>query len=223
EDGTGRRENITDWALARFRAAYGDETIGKWDIFHSVYGLLHHPAYRARYAENLKRELPRLPLVEGADAFRACATIGEQLLRLHLGYESAAEWPGLRSIETPANGPDGRVSFHVEKLRLTPDKSAVVVNPTLTLAGIPQEAFTYRLGNRSALDWVIDQYRTTTDARSGIASDPNRPDDPQYIVRLLGQVITVSMETVRLVERLAAVALPVTPDAVDVSVMAKGE
>ena len=79
---------------------------------------------------------------------------------------------------------------------------AVVVNESLTLAGIPQECFQYRLGNRSALDWIIDQYQVSTDKRSGITSDPNRDDDPEYIIRLVGRVVTVSVETMKLVEEL---------------------
>ena len=93
-------------------------------------------------------------------------------------------------------------------MRLSKDKTTVIVNPSLTLAGIPPEAFEYRLGNRSALEWVIDQYRVTEDARSGIRSDPNRPDDPEYIVRLVGQVVRVSMETVRIVKSLPAEFTP---------------
>ncbi|HUY77651.1 MAG TPA: type ISP restriction/modification enzyme [Ktedonobacterales bacterium] len=203
EDGTNRRENITDWALAQFQAAYGAD-VTKRDIFHYVYGLLHHPTYRERYAENLKRELPRIPLLGDAAQFRLCARVGADLAALHLGYETAPEYR-LDWRETP--GPDGRVSFAVRKMRLTPDKTALTVNETLTLTGIPAACFAYRLGNRSALDWVIDQYQVTTDARSGIVSDPNRADDPQYIVRLVGRVITVSVETQRLVGELAALTL----------------
>ncbi len=200
EDGSNRRENITDWALAQFQAAFGGD-VTKRDIFYYVYGLLHHPAYRTRYAENLKRELPRIPLAPDTAQFRLCARVGEALAKLHLGYEQAPEYP-LDWLETPS--PDGHVSFVVRKMRLTPDKTALVVNETLTLAGIPAECFGYRLGNRSALDWVIDHYQVTTDARSGIVSDPNRADDPQYIVRLVGRVITVSLETLRLVGELEA-------------------
>jgi len=89
-------------------------------------------------------------------------------------------------------------------MRLSKDKTELVVNPSLTLAAIPAAAFEYRLGNRSALEWVIDQYQVKTDKRSGITSDPNRPDDPEYIVRLVGQVIRVSLETVRIVNALPA-------------------
>jgi predicted helicase len=95
------------------------------------------------------------------------------------------------------------LSYRVEdKMRLSKDKTQLKVNPSLTLSGIPAEAFEYRLGNRSALDWVIDQYQVCTDKRSGITSDPNREDDPKYIVRLVGQVIRVSVETVRIVKGL---------------------
>ena len=91
------------------------------------------------------------------------------------------------------------LSYHVEKMRLSKDKTQLKVNDSLTLAKIPPEVFDYRLGNRSALDWVIDQYRVTEDARSGLRSDPNRADDPEYIIRLVGQVVRVSLETVRIV------------------------
>jgi predicted helicase len=194
EDGTNRRENITDWALEHFRGYYRDKKITKWDIFYYVYGLLHHPGYRQRYADNLKRELPRIPL---APEFRAFATAGENLARLHLDYEKLEPWP-LEWIETPGVP----LSYHVEKMRLAKDKRSLVVNGSLTLAGIPPEVFEYRLGNRSALEWVADQYQVSEDKRSGIRSDPNRADDPEYIVRLVGQVARVSVETVGVVKNL---------------------
>jgi predicted helicase len=87
-------------------------------------------------------------------------------------------------------------------MKLSKEKRSLIYNDFLTLSGIPSEVFEYRLGNRSALDWVIDQYQVSTDKRSGITNDPNRSEDPEYIVRLIGQVITVSLETVQLVRRL---------------------
>ena len=92
-------------------------------------------------------------------------------------------------------------------MKLSPDKTAVVVNEALTLAGIPKEAFDYRLGNRSALEWIIDQYQVSVDKQSGLVTDPNRADDPEYIVRLIARVMTVSVETVKLVDQLRAVKL----------------
>ena len=194
ECGGNRRENITDWALDHFRAHYRDETITKWDIFHYVYGLLHHPGYRERYQANLKRDLPRIPF---APDFRAFAEAGARLAQLHVGYEEQPEYR-LRQVETP----DMPLDWRVEKMRLSKDKTQLRYNNFLTLDGIPAATFGYRLGNRSALEWVIDQHRVKTDKRSGIVNDPNRGDDPQYIVRLIGKVISVSLETVGIVERL---------------------
>ena len=200
EAGRNRRENITDWALAQFRAHYGDDTIGRWDIFHYVYGLLHHPTYRERYQANLKRDLPRLPY---APDFWEFARAGKRLGEIHVGYEDVDEYP-LRFVETP----DTPLDWRVEKMRLSKDKRGTKYNDFLTLDGIPAKAFDYRLGNRSALEWIIDQYRVKTDKRSGIVNDPNRADDPRYIVKLIGKVIAVSVETVEIVEGLPDLGLP---------------
>ena len=126
------------------------------------------------------------------------AAAGKKLADLHLNYESGKEYP-LKRVVTP----DEPLSYVVaDKMRLSKDKTELRVNDSLTLTGIPPEVFNYRLGNRSALDWIIDQYRVTEDARSGIVSDPNREDDPQYIVRLVQQVVHVSVETVEIVDAL---------------------
>jgi predicted helicase len=228
EDGTNRKENITDWALEHFREHCEDKKITKWNIFYYVYGVLHHPEYRTKYAENLKRELPRIPLTKD---FWGFSKAGKELARLHIDYERLEPWP-LKFIETsslvlgadvaaslprhggvkpPLRNADLKVgaaiplSYRVEdKMRLSKDHRSLKVNDSLTLGGIPPETFEYRLGNRSALEWVIDQYQVTEDKHSGIRSDPNRPDDPEYIVRLVGQVIRVSLETVKLVKSLPA-------------------
>ncbi len=202
EDGTNRRENITDWALETFQTHCRDDTISKWDIFHSVYAILHHPRYRERYQANLKRDLPRIPYPDNPvhpDHFRAFARAGARLAEIHVGYEEMPVYP-LNMVETSGQSLDWRV----EKMKLSRDKTQIRYNDFLTLGGIPTEAFAYRLGNRSALEWVIDQYRVKVDRRSGIVNDPNRADDPQYIVNLIGKVITVSLETVEIVESLPA-------------------
>ena len=195
EDGTNRRENITDWALIEFRTHYNDDTITKWDIFHYNYGLLHHPEYREKYEANLKRDLPHIPF---ATDFWGFAEAGARLANLHINYESQPEYDKLKFIQTP----DTPLDWRVEKMKLSKDKTQIVYNNFLTLDGIPPKAFDYRLGTRSALEWVIDQYRLKTDKRSGIVNDPNRADDPQYIVKLIGKVITVSLETVDVIENL---------------------
>ena len=192
EDGTNRRENITDWALTEFRTHYGDDTITKWDIFHYNYALLHHPAYREKYEMNLKRDLPHIPFAED---FRGFAEAGAALADLHVNYESAPKYDKLKYIETPGVPIDWRV----EKMRLSKDKTQLKYNDFLTLDGIPAEAFDYRLGNRSALEWVVDQYRVKIDKRSGIVNDPNREAEPRYIVDLIARVIHVSLKTVEIV------------------------
>ena len=195
EDGTNRQENITDWALAEFRTHYGDDTISKWDIFHYTYGLLHHPVYRETYAMNLKRDLPHLPFAED---FRGFATAGAALADLHVNYESAPIYDQLRQHETPGVP----VDWNVEKMKFSKDKTQLIYNDFLTLDGIPAEVFAYRLGTRSALEWVVDQYRVKVDRRSGIVNDPNREAEPRYIVDLLGRVIRVSLRTVEIVGNL---------------------
>ena len=121
-------------------------------------------------------------------------------MKLHIGYEQQAEYL-LERTE------GDKLNWRVEKMALSKDKTQLKYNEFLTLSGIPPEVYEYRLGNRSALEWVVDQYRVSTDARSGIVNDPNREDDPEYIVRLVGQVVTVSLETVRLVRELAGLSI----------------
>ena len=197
EDGTNRQENITDWALAEFRTHYGDDSITKWDIFHYNYGLLHHPAYREKYEMNLKRDLPHIPFAED---FWGFANAGAALADLHVNYESVPKYDRLKSMETPGM----QVDWLVEKMKLSKDKTQLIYNDFLTLDGIPPDVYDYRLGNRSALEWVVDQYRVKTDKRSGIVNDPNCADQPQYIVDLIGRVITVSLKTVEIVKNLPA-------------------
>ncbi len=216
-DGSNRRENVTDWAQATFRERYGDAGISKLDIFHYVYGLLHHPGYRERHADSLRRELPRIPVAHDgspslAPDFAAFRDAGRDLARLHLNYERVDPW----GLDWEVG--DAPIDWRVEKMR--PLKrvqsedgdykifDSLQYNDTLTLRGIPADAFRYRLGTRSALEWVVDQYRVKTDKRSGIVSDPNAwSDDQQYIVNLVGRVLRVSMETVKIVDDLAGLSL----------------
>ncbi len=199
ENGTNRKENITDWALNHYQTHYQDNQITKWDIFHYVYGLLHHPVYRKKYAANLKRELPRIPF---APHFWDFADAGKKLADLHLNYEQQPEYPlkWMDKADTP-------LDWRVEKMRLSRDKRQIIYNDSLTIGGIPSETFEYKLGNRAALDWVIDQYRIKVDKRSGIVNDPNRLDDEEYIVRLIGRVVFVSVSSVGVVLKLQDLTL----------------
>ena len=197
EGGTNRQENITDWALANFRTHYGDDTITKWDIFHYTYGILHHPTYREKYEVNLKRDLPHIPFTED---FWGFTEAGVQLVDLHVNYGSYPKYGKLELQETP----NMQVDWRVERMKFSKDKTQIRYNDYLTLDGIPAEVFEYRLGTRSALEWVVDQYRVKVDKRSGIKNDPNRADQPQYIVDLIARVINISLKTVKIVAGLPA-------------------
>ncbi len=202
-DGKIRHENITDWALKKFQNDYGDDSINKWDIFYYNYGILHHPDYRNKYRENLKRSLPRIPF---ADDFWAFSEAGKQLAELHINYEAAPKHTGLTLKETP-NMP---LDLCVEKMRLSKDKTRIEYNNFLTIEDIPVEAHDYRLGTRSALEWVVDQYGITEDYKpntgkgSRIVNDPNREAEPRYIVDLIARVTTVSLETMKIIKNLPA-------------------
>ena len=195
EDGSNRRENITDWALKAFQNHYEDDSITKWDIFYYNYGILHHPDYRVKYQEDLKRNFPHIPFAEN---FWAFAEAGEQLTDLHINYESVRKYEGLTLDEKP----DIQLNWDVEKMKLSKDKTQIEYNNFLTIKDIPAEVFEYRLGTRSALEWIVDQYCVTVDGRSEIRNDPNREEEPEYIVDLIARIITVSLETVKIIKGL---------------------
>jgi predicted helicase len=197
------RENITDDALAAFCRHYSDKKITKWDIFHYVYAVLNHPAYRERYAANLKRELPRIPYAP-KESFWPLVKAGKRLMDIHVNYEDQPEYKKLKETEKAG----AKLDWRVEKMKLSKDKTTLIYNQFLTLGDIPAAVYEYRLGNRSALEWVVDQYQVSTDKRSGIVNDPNREDDPKYIYKLIKKVITVSLETVEIVKGLPDLGLP---------------
>ncbi len=148
---------------------------------------------KARGAPERGPEGPHYP--DDKAVFWQFAKAGAELANLHVNYEQQIEYP-LEHVEK------GQLNWRVEKMRLSKDKTSLIYNDFLTVRGIPPETYEYRLGNRSALEWVIDQYQVSTDKRSGITNDPNRADDPEYIVRLIGQVITVGLETMKIVKAL---------------------
>lgn len=210
-DGTGdeyvRVDNVTDGILAEYRQTYADPSISKDDIFFYVYGVLHSPEYRERFAADLKKMLPRIPKCRD---FRAFAEAGRRLSELHLGYETIDPWP-LEEVVTGT--PSDEDLLHVVKMRYPSrtDRSAVVVNGHLTLRGIPETAHDYKLGSRSALDWILERYQIKTDKPSGIVNDPNdwgrEHGQPRYIVDLVKRITRVSVETMAIVEALPALKI----------------
>lgn len=206
-----RMDNVTDGTVRRYRNWYGPE-VTKDDIFAFVYGFLHSPEYRERFAADLKRSLPRIPRIDAAD-FSAFRDAGRMLVSLHIGYEDSEPYPLAITGDRPT-GPgsaDRYEWFRVQKLRWVGkgkavDKSAIVYNPRITISGIPEAAHRYMLGSRSALEWILDRYQVRTDAASGIVNDPNdwsrEVDNPRYILDLIAKVTTVSVETMRIVDAL---------------------
>ncbi len=214
-----RIDNVTDEILAEYRGLYGAE-VSKDDIFYFVYGLLHSPDYRETYAADLKKMLPRIPKLAEASDFHAFAKAGRELAELHLGYESVEPWPLAEVVDGEVSiRPRAAYSTHDEDpelLRVTKmrfagkagawDKSTIRYNDQLTLTGIPDEAHEYLLGSRSAIEWILERYQVKVDKASGIRNDPNdwatEHDDPAYILNLLKRIVTVSVETVRIVKSL---------------------
>jgi predicted helicase len=182
-DGYRRIDNITDDALARFHTAYGP-SITKDDLFFYVYGQLHCPDYRNQFAADLKKMLPRIPMVTDPQPF---IDAGRALSELHLGYESAKPYTldGLPDRAVDSNDEAAYQQFRVEKMRfgkptaeqkqagLRDDRSTVVYNDRITLRGVPEEAYRYMLGSRSAIEWIMERYQVKVDKASQIRNDPN--------------------------------------------------
>ncbi|MBP5738985.1 MAG: helicase, partial [Abditibacteriota bacterium] len=186
--------------LGEARKKYGDD-VAKEDIFYYVYGFLHSPEYRSKFAADLKLMLPRLPLVDSADDFWAFSKAGRKLAELHLNYEHQPAPEGVKAEYRTANP-----SYRVEKMKLAKDETEVVYNGDITVTNIPPEAAEYVVNGRSPLGWIVDRYQIRVHKDSGIVNDPNdwcdEHGDPKYILNLLLSVITVSVETMKIVKSL---------------------
>jgi len=200
--GYRRRHAISDAALARFTKAFGSQ-VTKEEVFYYVYGILHSPEYLDRFGTDLKKMLPRIPL---AQDFHAYAKAGRALADLHVGYEVVEPYP--LGQTTGQLGLDPSADFRVEKMRFAKkgketDRSAIIVNKHLTLTGIPEQAYEYQVNGSSAIEWLLETYQMDTDRPSGITNDPNDwSDDPAYIVNLVKRIVTVSVETMKIVKAL---------------------
>lgn len=211
-DGYTRRDGITDAGLAHFREAYPGEEFGKEDLFHYVYGLLHSPDYRERYADTLTKQLPRIPRVKSAKDFRAFSEAGRALGDLHVNFEAAPPYDvgykgGALLLDTFTDD-----DFRVEKMRFAgkrpkQDKTTVIYNTRITMTGIPLDAYDYIVNGKPALEWVMERQSVKTDKASGIVNDANRyatetVGDARYPLMLFQRVITVSLETMKIVRAL---------------------
>lgn len=200
-----RRDAITDWALEQFRQHYGDPSIGKEDIFYYVYGVLHSPEYKQRFAADLKKMLPRIPFVED---FRAFCNAGRKLGDWHLNYETVEPFALTEDCNrlVMEDGDYRFVKMTFGKKDGKPDKSVIVYNAHLTLRDIPLEAYDYVVNGKPALEWIIERYQVTVDKASGIRNDPNdwctEHANPRYIVDLVKRIVRVSVESARIVKAL---------------------
>lgn len=214
-----RKDGITDDGLKHFQRAYPDEAISKEDIFFYVYGLLHSEEYRSRYADNLSKELPRIPRVKKASDFWAFVAAGRVLGDLHVHYESVEPYPVTfkQGDLRLANIPNPESFYRVTKMKFggsgkTKDKSVVIYNANITMQDIPLEAYEYIVNGKPALEWVMERQCVKTDKASGIVNDANRyaietVGNPAYPLELFQRVITVSLETMKIVRSLPALEI----------------
>ena len=216
-----KRSGITQSGLRHFQLAYDGEEISSEDVFYYTYGVLHSTEYRERYADNLTKELPRIPLVKSTADFWRYVEAGRKLGELHIGFENVEPYPvTIKQGDLRTAVIDDPVAFYrVEKMRFagtrgTEDKSTVIYNSNITMEGIPLEAYDYVVNGKPALVWVMerqgvlkDKYNPQTKKGSDIVNDANRyavetMDNPAYPLELFQRVITVSLETMKIVRGL---------------------
>ena len=205
-----RRDAISDFILERAKQQYG-KTVTKEDIFYYVYGFLHSKEYRETFANDLKKMLPRLPLVETVTDFWAFSKAGRKLAELHLNYETIAPSP-----DVTVSGDDGN-TYTVDKMRFPKkdQKETIHYNSKITVSNIPAKAYEYVVNGKSAIDWIMERYQVSTHKESGIVNDPNdwakEVGNPRYILDLLLSIINVSVQTVDIVNSLPKVDFGAEP------------
>ncbi len=211
EDGSNRRNAITDAGLRHFTSFYASDDISREDVFYYIYGLLHSNDLLSRYADNLSKELPRIPRVKKVEDFHAFRQAGRDLAELHLNYENIPMFPA--KVESSAiEDSDYRIlKMKHPKVKVdgksVDDLSTVVVNNRITVSNIPAEAYEYVVNGKSAIKWVMERQQVKTDKASGIVNDPNdwaveTMENAKYPLELLLRVITVSVETMKIVKSL---------------------
>lgn len=202
-NGYRRRDNITNATLSSYQAVYHDQNISKEDIFYYIYGLVHSAEYTSKYSSDLAKMLPRIPKVKDFWGFSAA---GRSLSKVHLNYESLEPYPLEEVVKTAID--DEYEMYRVQKLAFLgrKDRTGIVYNSNVMLRGIPEEALNYQVNGKSALEWIIDRYQVTINKDSQIRNDPNdysrEIGNPRYIIDLIKRIVTVSLETNRIVSAL---------------------
>ena len=203
-----RRDGISNWILNEVRSRLKIKSIDKEMIFYYIYGFLHSPVYRSTFEADLKKSLPRIPIIEDVDAFNDFYQAGKALAKLHLGYENVPAYKGLE-IEETYHGKDVYERYAVSPKMRFPKKDkkdTIIYNDYITIRHIPAEAYDYIVNGKSAIEWLMERYAITTDKKSGIKNDPNdwsrEHDNPRYIFDLVCSIINVSLKTMEIVSKL---------------------
>ena len=206
-----RRDGITDWFLTEVRRRFsGAKNLTKEDIFYYIYGLLHSEDYRNRFADDLRKSLPRIPIAERVADFMAFCNAGRELATLHLKYETYPAPEGVTVTGAqPLSGTDEDYAYYaVEKMRYPKkgERGTIVYNSRITIDNIPADAYGYIVNGKPAIEWIMERYAVSVDKRSGIKNDPNlwarEHRQPRYVLDLLLSIIHVSLETQRIVSQL---------------------
>ena len=209
-----KRYALNGEGLGHFQEAYSNEKITEEDVFYYVYGLLHSPSYRMLYEDNLSKELPRIPRVATSEDFRKFSAAGRALAELHLNYESAKPYPlifeGIKSIAGLTSADlhvPSKMKYGKGKNGERYDKTKIVYNNKITLSGVPLEAYQYVVNGRPAIEWVMEKQSVSEHKDSQITNDPSvwaieTMGDPAYSLKLLQRVVTVSLETMKIVNAL---------------------
>ena len=198
-----RLDNISYTALLTFQEHYSDGTITKDAIFDYVYGVLHAPSYREEFANDLSKEIPRIPFAPEFHTFVTFAEAGKALAALHLGYERCEQYP--LSVEFAHDGEPQPHHYRLTEkaMRFSNDKTTLIINEHVSLSGIPEEAHRYVVNGRTPLEWFIDRYQIKRDKDSGILNDPNGWfEDPRDLVTAIERIVYVSVESTRIIEGL---------------------
>jgi predicted helicase len=197
-----RKDGVSDFILEKSKKQYGANNISKEDIFYYVYGILHSPEYRETFSNDLKKMLPRIPLVDDVRDFWSFSKSGRELAELHLNYEQVSRYDGVKVV-----GEDSGF-FKVEKMRFPKkdQKDTIIFNSKIFIQNIPSEAYEYVVNGKSAIEWVMERYQITTHKDSQIKNDPNdwseEVGNQRYILDLILSVINVSVQHVEIVKNL---------------------
>jgi predicted helicase len=200
--GLNKRDGISDDFAALINEKFNNNKITKEEIFYYIYGVLHSRDYRIEFENDLKKMLPRVPLVDSEEDFRSFSKSGKELAKLHVNYENVEPYENVKVSGTQHN------NYKIQKMKFAKkgQKSKIIFNAQITIENIPDKAYEYTINGKSAVEWIIDRYQIKIDKKSGIINDPNEwvkeVGNPRYVLDLLLSIINVSVQTVDIVNKL---------------------